>query len=117
MRFPIEKYKIIIHQHPKYLGTEIIAHSTYAGKAVKGKAICRAEDNYNEEKGIYLAVLRCAQKIAKKRVTRAESQLEKAVAAHRAAKKHLDEMIEYYDDASDELEEIQKELTELTIQM
>jgi hypothetical protein len=31
MRYPVEKYKIVIHKHPDYETTEIIAMSTYAG--------------------------------------------------------------------------------------
>ena len=47
--YPIEKYEFEIRQHPEYLGVETIAKSTYAGKEVFGKAICRADDSYNEE--------------------------------------------------------------------
>ena len=73
MKYPIEKYKIVVHQNKKYGSTEILAYSTYAGKVVHGKAICHANDNYDERKGIKLAVARCAEKIARKRQA---SQLE-----------------------------------------
>ena len=39
MKYPIEKYNIVVHQHPEYAGIEIIAWSTYAGKAVYGKCL------------------------------------------------------------------------------
>ena len=58
MKYPIEKYRIVVHQHPTYHTTEIIAMSTYAGEVVKGKAICQLGDNYDEQAGIELAVAR-----------------------------------------------------------
>lgn len=38
MKYPVTKYRIVVHQHPEYNTTEIIAMSTYAGDTVKGKA-------------------------------------------------------------------------------
>ena len=67
MKYPVEKYRIVVHQHPRYHTTEIIAMSTYAGEVVKGKAICQIGDNYDEQAGTELAVARCAEKIARKR--------------------------------------------------
>lgn len=102
-RYPIEKYNIVIHQHPEYAGVEIIAWSTYAGKAVYGKAICRAGDEYNEELGKRLAVARCAAKIARKRLKRADKLSVEATHASIEAKRHLDKMNHYYEDARNEV--------------
>ena len=47
MRYPIDKYKIIVHQHPETLTAETIAISSYAVKRVKCKALCSINDDYN----------------------------------------------------------------------
>lgn len=115
MRYPIEKYNIIVHQHKDYNTTEIIAYSTYAGKVVKGNAICHEEDTekYNEEKGVKLAVARCAEKIARKRKARAAKLLKKANAQMALAQKYVDDMTHYYNDACAEVEEAQAELADI----
>ena len=105
MKYSVEKYTIITHQHPDYAGVETIAFSTYAGKVVYGKAICRAEDSYNEQTGRDLAVARCAAKIAKKRKARAEKLYKDAQRQVEAAKKHLDNMTHYLADAEYEVKE------------
>ena len=110
MKFPVEKYNIVIHQHPEYAGIEIIAWSTYAGKAVYGKAICREGDEYNEETGKRLAVARCAAKIAKKRLKRASKLCKEADSQIKAAMKHADDMEHYYADARQECIDIQAEI-------
>ena len=117
MRYPIEKYQIAVHQHPEYLGTEIIARSTYAGKVVKGKAICHTGDNYNEEKGIKLAVARCAQKIAHKRAARATKLLKRANEQLTMAQKYVADMTAYHNDACAEVAEAQAELDAILAEM
>ncbi len=117
MRYPIEKYQIIKHQHPDYLGVEIIARSTYAGQVVKGKAICHNADTYNEEKGVKLAVARCAEKIAKKRAARAASLLKKANEQLVMAQKYVADMTDYYNDANAEVIEAQVELNQILSEM
>ena len=117
MRYPIEKYQVIVHQHPDYLGTEIIARSTYAGQVVKGKAICHEGDTYNEEKGIKLAVARCAEKIAKKRAARATRLLKKANAQLAMAQKYVADMTAYHTDACAEVAEAQAELDKILSEM
>lgn len=112
-RYPKEKYTIITHQHKDYLGTETIAFSTYAGRPVYGKAICRVEDTYNEETGIKLAVARCAHKIALKRRARAAKLLQKARHQLSLAQKYCDDMTHYFDDACAEVDETTEELTEI----
>jgi hypothetical protein len=117
MRYPIEKYQVVKHQHPEYLGVEIIARSSYAGETVKGKAICHEGDTYNEEKGIKLAVARCAEKIAKKRVARAARLLKKANEQLVMAQKYVADMTAYHTDAVAELVETQSELADILAQL
>lgn len=117
MRYPIEKYQIVKHQHPDYLGVEIIARSTYAGETVKGKAICHGSDTYSEDKGIKLAVARCAEKIAKKRAARATRLLKKANDQLAMAQKYVADMTAYHTDAVAELAEAQTEVADILAQM
>lgn len=104
-RYPKEKYTVITHQHKDYTGVETIAFSTYAGKPVYGKAICRVEDTYNEKVGEELAIARCAHKIALKRKARAEKLLAKAQKQLEQAKKYVDDMTHYHADACYEVKE------------
>lgn len=117
MKFPIEKYQVIKHQHPFYLTTEIIARSTFAGQCVKGKAICHINDNYDEEKGVKLAVARCAEKIAKKRAARAEKKLKEAKMQLAEANKYVAEMTAYYTDATAELAEARVDVADILATM
>ena len=112
-RDPKEKYTIITHQHKDYTGVETIAFSTYAGKPVYGKAICRVEDSYNEQVGENLAVARCANKIARKRKARANKLLADAKRQLANAQKYLEDMTHYYNDACAEVEETQAELSNI----
>ena len=113
MRFPVEKYNIVIHQHKDYGSIEIIAWSTYAGRPVYGKAICRDGDTYSEETGIRLAVARCANKIAKKRKARATKLLDNAAKQLAAAQKYVDDMNHYLKDASNEVTETESEIADI----
>ena len=113
MRYPINKYKIVVHQHKDYGSTEIIAYSTYAGKVVHGKAICHANDQYDEQKGVKLAVARCAEKIARKRQARANKLLEKANKQAEMAQKYVQDMMVYAADARAEVNMAQLELNNI----
>lgn len=98
--YPIEKYKFYTN------GSRVIAVSTYAGRTVRGVATCHDGDEFSLEKGKKLAALRCAEKIAKKRVARAQQKLEEAYQAHIDTKGYLNKMALYKDDAFDELDEV-----------
>lgn len=52
--------------------TKVIAVSTYAGKVIRGVAKCDVNDTFSLEKGKKLAAARCNEKIAKKRLVRAQ---------------------------------------------
>ena len=103
MKYPVTKYRIVVHQHPEYNTTEIIAMSTYAGETVKGKAICHINDNYSEEAGTKLAMARCAEKIAIKRANRANAKLAEAQSILQDAINHMNDMLNYYIDSGDEV--------------
>lgn len=117
MRYPIEKYQIVVHQHPDYHTTEILARSTYAGETVKGKAICHLNDTYDEDKGVKLAVARCAEKIARKRQARAARLLKKAQEQLAMAQKYVNDMNRYHEDACAEVIETQNEVNNILAKM
>ena len=112
-KYPIEKYNIVVHQHKDYGTVETIAWSTYAGKVVRGKAICHTEDTYDEQKGVKLAVARCAERIARKRQARAEKLLAKAQRQMQVAQKYLIDMTNYADDARLEVAEAKVEVANI----
>lgn len=95
--FPTDKYKIIKH------GNEVIALSTYAGKAVKGTAKCDPRDEFNSKTGKNLAIARCACKISTKRVKHAKKKYEDAVKQYQEACKYLTKMDKYKTDAIEAL--------------
>lgn len=98
--YPIEKYKFYTN------GTRVIAVSTYAGRTVRGVAVCHDDDEFSLEKGKELAALRCAEKIAKKRLARAYEKVNESYWAAINARDYLDKMVKYKDDASAELDEV-----------
>ena len=65
--FPLDKYKFYVTKN------KVIAVSTYAGKTVRGVAICADSDNFDLEKGKRLAAARCNAKVAEKRLHNAEA--------------------------------------------
>lgn len=105
--YPFEKYRYYI------TGNKIIAVSTYAGKTVRGIAKCAEGDTFDMEKGKKLAALRCAEKIAYKRIDRAKRKFREAEAAVDAAEAYAEKMEVYVDDAYDELAEIEDTIEEL----
>jgi hypothetical protein len=117
MKYPVSKYRIVVHQHPEYNTTEIIAMSTYAGDTVKGKAICHINDNYNEEAGTKLAIARCAEKIARKRKARATRLLKFSKEQLAEAQRYVDKMTHYYEDACAEVDEAATETADILAKM
>ena len=117
MRYPVEKYNIVIHQHKDYETTEIIAYSTYAGKVVKGNAIVHENDTYDEEKGKKLAIARCAEKIARKRKARATRLLNFSREQLAEAMRYVDKMTHYYEDACAEVDEAATETANILAKM
>ncbi len=105
--YPLEKYRYFVD------GRRVIAISTYAGKTVRGVAICDPSDEFDIEKGKKLAATRCALKIAFKRHTRAMNKVEEAEAKVNNAKDHLVRMMSYRSDATNQLLDALNNLNEL----
>ena len=117
MKYPISKYKIVKCKHPELGSPEIVAISTYAGKWVKGKAICHSDDSYDEQKGTELAVARCAEKVAIKRRANAKSKVDFAAKQLLEAQDYLRRMQTYYDDACFEVDEAAAEVEAILAEM
>ena len=97
--YPIQKYRYFTN------GNKVIAVSTYAGKTVRGVAICDSGDKFDLDKGKQLAAARCAVKIATKRYNRATQKVHEAGEKVQAAMLHRQKMNQYAWDASDEVHE------------
>lgn len=109
--YPIEKYRYAT------TGKKVIAITTYAGKTVRGVALCHDEDNFDMEQGKRIAAARCAVKVAQKRLARAEKKMEESDELVAKAERHAGRMEQYYFDAqdalveaSDYLEDVMKEI-------
>lgn len=78
---------------------KVVAVSTYAGKTVKGVAKCDPRDSFYTSKGEELAMVRCAEKIAAKRVARSKKEFEKAKNMVAIAQRKLEKMDSYVKDS------------------
>ena len=105
--YPLEKYRFYCD------GNRVIAVSTYAGKTVRGVAVCASEDEFDLEKGKKLAAARCNQRIALKRAQRAHKKWEEALAACSIADVQYEKMDEYYDDALEAYDFARRQVEEL----
>ena len=83
--------------------TKVIAVSTYAGKAVRGVAKCDINDTFSFEKGKELAAARCNQKIAKKRLTRAENKRREIIKEHYKIIIAIKKVMRYEEDSENAL--------------
>ena len=92
-KFPLEKYKYY------FAGNKIIACSTYAGRIVRGVAICHPDDKFDVERGKYIAAMRCNEKVAIKRYARALNKYTEACEARDKAIAYVDEMKAYLNDS------------------
>ena len=94
----MDRYKFV--QHTRKDGCiEVIAISTFAGKPVRGKAICASDDTFNLEKGKKLAAARCNAKVAEKRYRRAKGKIAEAETQVKYATRFYDKMRHYYEDS------------------
>ena len=83
---------------------KVVCVSHFAGRAVRGIAKCDTNcDTFNVESGKELSRARCDVKVAEKRVKRAKQKLAEAVNMYEQARKYLDKMHEYSNDAEAEL--------------
>ena len=99
-QYPFDKYDYYMYE--KENGAKVIvAVSTYAGKCVRGKAICDPTDNFDLKAGKELAAARCNARVAQKRRDRASAELAKANAAVIEAQRRAQKMLKYYSDANE----------------
>ena len=98
MNIDLTKYTFVTHTR-KDGRVEVIAISTFAGKPVRGKAICAESDTFDYQKGMELAAARCNAKVAAKRYARAKHKIAEAEKAIADATKFYDKMRHYRDDA------------------
>lgn len=112
MKYPISKYRIFEYFNSKTGCLTIKAESTYAGKRVKGIAVCHPNDAYVPETGTKLAVLRCAEKIAEKRMKRAQKCVEVAEREMQEAQRKYFKMAQYLADAKQDYNCAVEELNE-----
>ena len=83
-------------------GNQTIATASFAGKPVNGYAKCHPDDEFAENFGKELAVVRCAEKINAKRVRSATNKLAEAKRNLEAAQARYAKMEQYLKDADDE---------------
>lgn len=77
-------------------GNKIIAVSTYAGKTVRGTAICAPGDKFNLEFGKRLAAARCNEKVAAKRYARANKKYNELLNQYADIMVEMEKVEEYY---------------------
>lgn len=92
---------------------KIICLSTYAKRVVRGIAKCSPNDNFDLEIGEKLAQLRCDEKIADKRLKRAESKYFEAIGNLNNARDYYFAMEQYWNNARVQYDEIHNELKRL----
>lgn len=89
---------------------KVIAVSTFAGKTVRGVALCSPEDDFDIEKGKNIAAARCAAKIAQKRWQRAVKRDNEAYNAWASASAYLTKTCKYEIDARKAFEQAYDQL-------
>lgn len=99
--------------HYVIAGRKIFALSTYAGKTVRGVAICSENDKFDVEKGKALAAARCNEKIAAKRYVRASKKMNEALNEVCSVEEKLTQAEQYYHDSFLALNEAAQQVDEL----
>ena len=79
----------------------VLAISTYAGKIVKGKAICNPDDIFNLSTGKNLARARCNLKVATKRRKAITQKYWQAIEELKKAKRRMDKMAKVLSEVSE----------------
>lgn len=85
------------------LTNKVIAISTYAGRTVRGVAKCAPNDKFDIKKGMALAAARCNEKVAQKRMARANKKYREGYEKFQAAREYKKKCLAYQDDASEQL--------------
>jgi hypothetical protein len=105
--YPLDRYTYYTN------GQKVFAVSTFAGKPVRGTATCSPDDEFSLEKGKEIAAVRCALKIANKRLKRASKKYHEADNAVLEAQQHYENMARYFTDARNTKTEILNHLDDL----
>ena len=100
------KYRIYTANNDK----TVIAVSSSTGRIVRGVAKCDPTDTPDLEKGIDLAILRCDEKIANKKVKRGIMKVKAAKAELDFANKKYAQALEYLSDSEQKLLNTSKDL-------
>lgn len=101
MNYPLEKYHYYTYRRAD--GAMVVkAVSTYAGVNIFGKAICHPHDKFDLEKGKELAAARCNEKVAEKRLRRAQKKRDEAADIYYRAMHKYSNMVAYENDAIEE---------------
>lgn len=108
-KYPFDKYKFIVLEDKR----KVIAITNDAGKVVKGVAVCSAEDNFDIEFGKKLAAARANYKVAVRRKKRAISHLDEANELLDLAFANRADVLDFYEDASQQLLNAENELKNL----
>ena len=109
MKYSMDKYRFYRSDNKVY------AVSTYAGKSVRGVAKCDPVDTFSIEDGQMLAAARCNEKVAEKRVKRAEKKVKEAYDDFRVALRHLERMTKYCEDAEADLVDAQNYVNDVLL--
>ena len=97
--FPFDKYKYFVN------GNKVIAVSTYAGKTVRGTAICHPSDPFDLETGKKLAAMRCDLKVRNKRQKAAAKRFDAAYKNWRKADDEKTAAADFLEDAENDFNE------------
>ena len=112
MNYPLEKYHYYTYRRAD--GAMVVkAVSTYAGQNIFGKAVCHPNDKFDLEKGKELAAARCNEKVAEKRLRRAQKKRNEAADIYHREMRKYDDMVAYENDALEETFEARKKVKEL----
>ncbi len=92
---------------------KVIAVSTYAGRPVRGIAKCNPDDTFSLEDGKELAMARCNERVAEKRLRRAMRKFTEACNAQVEAERLYEKMKRYLDDSEVEYAAAQKNVEDV----
>lgn len=106
--FPLDKYKFYVTKN------KVIAVSTYAGKTVRGVAICADSDTFDLEKGKQLAAARCNAKVAAKRLANAEAYYNELAQMLSEINNEFNSVCTYYKDSYERFMNANAEVAKLT---
>ena len=96
---------------------KIVAVSTFAGKPVRGVAKCSPDDAFSIVAGENLAMARCNEKVAEKRLRLAHRKFVEANEALIAAKRQYEKMANYLNNSADELKQAQEDVANIIASM